>query len=1173
MRITAEALTIRFSRLVQALSGLHDDTCRPIAAEMPKVDKSTSRPKPDSGRPKALKREPVTLRSAISRFGEEAKKKLGNPSAKGQPEDQLRAPFERLLSDLASLRVPGADVTAIGETSLADAKTRPDYAVTVENVLVGFIELKAPGKGADPRKFKDPHDKAQWLRLQSLPNLIYTDGNSFSLWHSGELVGSTVDLDGDIESAGASLTAPESLLGLIETFLRWSPVAPRNVQQLADVSARLCRLLRDEVVEQLANKQSTLTALAADWRRMLFPDATDLQFADGYAQTVTFGMLMARARNIALAQDLDRAAQQLGPTVIGTALRVLTFGARDSLPVSIGTLMRVLDAVEWTKISNGKAEAWLYFYEDFLAVYDKELKKQTGSYYTSSEVVDEMVRLVDDVLQSRFSLAHGLASQEVTLVDPAVGTGTFLLGVLRKIASTVDGSMGPGAVASAIDAAIGRLLAFEIQLGPFAVAQLRLLAELTDLIGEPPSTQPRMFVTDTLASPYVEEEWLPQMYGPIAESRRQANKIKKEERIMVVLGNPPYKEKAKGRGGWIENDDSGKKAPLDAWLPPTDWGVGTHARHLRNLYIYFWRWATWKVFDQDANANHGIVCFISVAGFLNGPGFQRMRDYLRRTTDEIWVIDCSPEGHQPEVPTRMFEGVQQPICIVLASRSPNTDRSVPATVLYRALPLGPRTQKVEALRDVAIDGPGWSKCPTGWRDGFLPASEGAWESYPSLRDFFVYDGTGVMSGRTWITAPDSDSLRKRWQALVDAPAAKKEALFHPHLRNGKPGDKHVNKVVKTALVKGGKREISVAKDTGPCIAPIRYAFRSFDRQWIIPDNRVINQANPELWASHSSSQVYITAPFDRTPTAGPALTVTAHVPDVHHYHGRGGRVFPLWMNGSATTANIRPGILTALSSQYKRPVSAEDVLAYAVAVVSHSGFTSRFERDLAKPGIRVPLTADAGLFFEAVSVGCTAVWLQTYGERYVEPSAGRRARLPKLPADRQPKVPKGGNIGADPDDMPDDIRHDQATNRLYVGRGYIDGVTSAMWQYEVSGMPVIRQWFSYRARDRSRPIMGDRRPPSPLGDIQPDHWLAEYTEELINLLNVVGCLVDLEPVQKDLLDRICVGATLGVSDLGAESVALPKGFPSKPTELTGKERDGAQVNFGFDSHSTKKNSK
>src|SRR6185437_11579233 len=173
------------------------------------------------------------------------------------------------------------------------------------------------------------------------------------------------------------------------------------------------------------------------------------------------------------------------------------------------------------------------------------------------------------------------------------------------------------------------------------------------------------------------EERLPQILQPIGRSRRDANAVKRGEPITVVIGNPPYKEKAKGRGGWIEKGSDGREAPLDRWMPPAAWGVGAHAKHLKNLYIYFWRWATWKVFGTGLNASTGlaeteragIVCFITVAGFLNGPGFERMRDDLRRSCREIWVIDCSPEGHQPDVPTRIFQGVQQPVCIVLAART------------------------------------------------------------------------------------------------------------------------------------------------------------------------------------------------------------------------------------------------------------------------------------------------------------------------------------------------------------------------------------------------------------------------------------------------------------------------------------------------------------------------
>ena len=226
---------------------------------------------------------------------------------------------------------------------------------------------------------------------------------------------------------------------------------------------------------------------------------------------------------------------------------------QEALKTSLGTLTRVLDEVNWHTISKDKPEAWLYFYEDFLEVYDNTLRKRTGSYYTPPEVVSAMVNLVDEALRGPlFERSAGFAASDVIVADPAVGTGTFLLGVLRRIAVTVTDDQGAGAVRGAIEAAAKRVIGFEIQFGPFAVAQLRLIAELQALMNAPPLPELRLFITDTLGNPFIEEERLGQTYEPIALSRRAANRVKKEERITVVIGNPPYKNRAAGQGGWIE---------------------------------------------------------------------------------------------------------------------------------------------------------------------------------------------------------------------------------------------------------------------------------------------------------------------------------------------------------------------------------------------------------------------------------------------------------------------------------------------------------------------------------------------------------------------------------------------------------------------------------------------
>ncbi len=1089
----------------------------------------------------------MTLKSAISHFGAAVKAKLVNVAATGEPEEQLRAPLETLLLDMTELcGLPREAVACVGESALSDLKARPDYAVTKSKVLVGFVEVKAPGKGADPLRFKG-HDKQQWERLQSLPNLIYTDGNEFSLWHEGELV-AHVRMDGDVETSGKELGAPGELLKLFNDFLLWEPTAPRDARQLARQSARLCRFLRDEVTEQLAVGSTALTALATGWRKMLFPEATDEQFADGYAQAVTFGLLVARARQIKLSEGIDPVARELGTTnsLIGAALRILTqeVESETTLKTSLATLTRVLDVVQWPAISKGDPDAWLYFYEEFLEVYDNALRKKTGSYYTPPEVVGAMVRLVDEALRSpdRFDLPRGLAANEVTIADPAVGTGTFMLGTLRRIAETIEANEGEGAVPAAVNAALARLIAFEIQLGPFAVAQLRILAEVHALTNGAATETPRMFVTNTLGNPHIEEEWLPNTYAPIAESRRQANAIKKTEPITVVLGNPPYKEKAKGLGGWVEGEwkRDEKTAILRDWMPPREWGVGTHAKHLRNLYIYFWRWATHKVFDHDPKNDTGIVCFITVAGFLNGPGFQKMRDYLRRRANEIWVIDCSPEGYQPDVPTRIFQGVQQPVCIVLASRVKREDET-PAIVRFRALPQGGRESKFAALATLTLEDDGWAECPTDWRAAFLPAGTGAWSTFPALDDFFVYNGSGVMPGRTWVIAPDAETLRHRWDALVHAPAEQKEDLFYPHMPKGELGDRHVMRSVSSGLHGHEARVTPVGHDVGPCVKPVRYAFRSFDRQWIIPDNRLINRPNPQLWEWYSDQQVHVTAFMQCAPTSGPAITFAGLVPDLHHYKGNfGGRVFPLWQEGATRVPNLRPALLAFLSRQYGETVSPEDLLAYIAAVAAHPAFTRRFQPDLVQPGLRVPLTASAKVFREAVEIGRRVIWLHTFGERFTSPHEGRPKGPPRLPKEQAPRIPAKGVIPGSPDSMPETIEYDPARQRLRLGTGYIERVTPAVWGYEVSGKQVLRQWFSYRQKNRERPLMGDRRAPSKLEGIQANQWLAEYTTDLIDLLNVLGLLVELEPQQSGLLKRICKGRLISGKELkDAGALDLP----------------------------------
>lgn len=240
-------------------------------------------------------------------------------------------------------------------------------------------------------------------------------------------------------------------------------------------------------------------------------------------------------------------------------------------------------------------------------------------------------------------------------------------------------------------------------------------------------------------------------------------------------------------------------------------------------------------------------------------------------------------------------------------------------------------------------------------------------------------------------------------------------------------------------------------------------------------------------------------------------------------------MYPLWRDAAAHESNIKPELLAFLAARFGFAVSAEDMMAYIAAVMAHPAFTVRFKDDLIQPGLRLPLTADAKLFAKACALGREVIWLHCYGERFVDAKAGRPKGPPRLPAGEAPTSPEDGEIPSDV--LPETMEYDAAKHRLHIGTGFVENVTPAMWAYEVSGVEVLKHWFSYRRKDRRRPVIGDRRPPSPLGDIQPEGWLGEYTTDLIDLLNVLGRLVKLEPAQAALLDEICSGPLYSAEEL------------------------------------------
>jgi hypothetical protein len=1075
---------------------------------------------------------PQWLADAVRVFGETTKAKLAGP---GDREANIRQPLENLLR-AAGVGI-GVKAEFFDEVRDTDRQVRPDYGVAVGRAMTGYVEVKAPGRGIDPAGFTG-HDLVQWERQRDLPNLLYTNGTEWRLYRDGEALGEPVSLSGGaLDKAGSALTAPPMLATMLTDFLRWKPAPITSVSSLVRAIAPLTRLLRGEVLDQLAEERRAIKAgadqyqqpflgIARDWRSLLFPEADDKTFADGYAQAVTFALLLARTEGIDVAgTPLHEVGAQLqaGHSLMGRALQVLTDDVEADFKVTLDLLVRIVGAVQWERVRAGRRDMYLHLYEHFLEEYDNELRKQSGTYYTPREVVDEMVRLAEEALVTRLGKTTGFRDESVNVVDPAMGTGTYLLEIVDRVADAVATQDGPGMVPGELEQLARRLIGFELQMGPFAVAELRTADLLASHGVARDDARARLYVTNTLDDPYVEQTQLAFALQSIAESRRQANAVKTKADVTVVIGNPPYRERAESKGGWVESGGShSEHVILDDFREPDN---GRVEYVLKNLYVYFWRWATWKVWEstpQDPDGDGGIVCFISTAGYLKGPGFKGMRRYLRAWASEGWVIDLTPEGQTPDVPTRIFPGVRQPLAIGLFVRTPGKTADLPAAIHTRAV-TGRQTEKFAALAAITLDDAGWQLARADWASPFTPAAAGDWDSHPALGDLMPWVSPGAKMNRTWVYAPDPDTLLARWRALTSEQdqqrkaALLKETRDRTLLSSPAPLPEFQNTSV-----------LPLAKETSSRAAPVaRIGYRAFDRQWVIADSRALDRPRPELWAAQVPGQVFVVEQHSKPLADGPGLIFTSLIPDMDHFKGsEGGRALPfLHADG---TPNFAVGLVDALCSVLGIPVAPEDVLAYIAATVAHPRYTTTFAEELHTPGIRMPITDDTEKWSRAVALGREVLWLHTYGARFS--GAGRPADDIRLPAS-DPERP----LSITPiRTMPATMSYDEPTRTLRLGDGTFGPVSPEVWDYAVGGRNVLKSWFNYR---KAEP--GGRRS-SPLDDIVATSWDPQWSAELLDLLTVLLRLTRLEPEQADVLESILAGSVLSSADLAARGVRWPK---------------------------------
>ena len=552
----------------------------------------------------------------------------------------------------------------------------PDFIVHQNGVPVGHVECKDIGANLD-----EVEESAQLRRYRdALPNLILTDYVEFRWYVNGEQRLSGILAHSDDEKLQVAPSVDlSSVTALLEGFFNADGVSINNAAELAQRMAAKARLLREHIAgifRENDGGSAALRELLASYQEVLIADLSEEQFADLQAQTVAYGLFAARWLYEGAPPTFTRetaAFAQTTPFLRDVFGRVAGPSADRRITWIINDLARLLARADMAAILEDfgkrtkREDPTVHFYEDFLAVYDRELKVQHGVYYTPEPVVSYIVRSVDWLLRDKFGLEDGLADTatievesedgetedvpRVLILDPAAGTGSFL----REVVSVIHGDLEQrglgGGWRDYVDKhLLPRLFGFELLMAPYAIAHLKLAIEIGDdprRFMMPNGGRLNVFLTNALEEAH-KEAAVAMFAAEIAQEARQADAVKRDHPVMVVIGNPPYAGHSANKGKWIRDLLRGRIEGSPASYFHIDGKpLGEqNSKWLNDDYVKFIRFAQWRI----EQTGEGVLGFVTNHSYLDNPTFRGMRRSLLETFDEIYILDLHGNSKKQERP-------------------------------------------------------------------------------------------------------------------------------------------------------------------------------------------------------------------------------------------------------------------------------------------------------------------------------------------------------------------------------------------------------------------------------------------------------------------------------------------------------------------------------------------
>ncbi|HEX3552985.1 MAG TPA: type ISP restriction/modification enzyme [Thermoanaerobaculia bacterium] len=896
-----------------------------------------------------------------------------------------------------------------------------DFQVRRGERIAGYVEAKRP-----PANLDAIAESPQVRRYRAtFPNLLLTNFRDFRLYRQGELALRA--------QAGALEDGPQRLLELLGLFVDFATPPSTSTATLAKQLALRTRLLAEGIDQLLASGSEEAKNLAGYFEAFsdyLLAGLSRREFADLYAQTLSYGLLAARWQAAeGTAFDRQSAAECI-PASSGILREVFLNISLDDPPAAIRWIVDEIVAVlaaapvrrmlERT-LQRRRRDPVLDFYQTFLQCYDAGLRRKRGVYYTPPELVSFVVRSADRLLATRLGRRDGLADPGVTLLDPAAGTLTFVVEAVRCAVAAVRAEVGGGGVPALLrDHVLRDFHAFEVMMAPYAVGHLKMSLILEEM-GHPLRRHERfpLYLTNALEDlDDLKQSKLP-FVAALTQEAREAGRVKKERRITVILGNPPWSGHSANHSERID------ALPREAYEAAGGRTIGGYyqvageplgernPKWLQDDYVKFLRFAQRKV-DQ---AGEGIVAFVTNHSYLDNPTFRGLRRSLLETFDEIYLLDLhgsrkkrerSPDGSDAD-DANVFEEVRQGVAVAFLVKKPGLEKRVLRADLW-----GSRAEKLRWLLEQDVETTPWRMlAPRAPAFLFAPRDAALEDEYRRgipLTDLFPERSVGIVTGRdAFAVDTQPEELKRRIRAL----------------REGRvPGD----------LIPGATpRAVAGAVADADWQSRFRrILFRPFDWRTIFYADYVIERPRKRTMRHMLAGEnLGLIVPRQCKEEFGVLVAdvLVAHKA-VSAYDIN--TLFPLWLYpegrlvSEGPVANLAPGALHLFSERLGEESSPEGIFQYVYAVLYSPPFRRRYADLLRTDFPRIPLLRDRGAFLALSTLGSILVGLH-------------RLRSDRLD---QPAVhfPEKG-----------------------MERESFQGIDPEVWEYRVGGYRVLDRWLAARA--------------------------------------------------------------------------------------------------------------